>query len=446
MQTLLIVDDEKHTREGLRRALERHYEVYLATSAEEAFALFEVETFDVVLTDLRMGSGASGLAVVEKVLSLKPSPVCIMMTAYSTVDVAVEAMKRGAYDFLPKPIQLDKLELVIKQGLKARKLDGPQRSESRGNPPPSVLPAASASGAPKQAGIIGGSQALLEALSRLSRVAPSTATVLLLGETGTGKELFAKALHDQSLRKGPFVPVHCAALPENLLASELFGHEKGAFTGAATRRIGRFEAAHTGTLFLDEIAELDLGTQVKLLRFLETRTFERLGSNIPVPVDVRLICATHQDLKKCVEAGSFRQDLFYRLDVVTLRLPPLRARIGDIPVLLDHYLKKFAAENKKPVPSLAPEVLERIQAYSWPGNIRELRNFCESLVVAHPTQHVTEPELDPRFWQKSNPVSLEAHKRDLLAQALLEAKGNRTRAAELMGISRRTLYRILDEK
>lgn len=441
MKTLLIVDDERHTREGLRRALESSYEVYTAASAEEAFGLLEVDTFDVVLTDLRMGSGKSGMAVVDRVLTLKPAPVCIMMTAYGTIEVAVQAMKRGAYDFLAKPIELERLELLIKQGLRERASGGPQAPPAAPQP---LKPQASTP-APAAAGIIGGSQALQEALATLGRVASSKATVLLHGETGTGKELFAQALHTQSPRKaGPFVPVHCAALPETLLASELFGHEKGAFTGATARRMGRFEAAHGGTLFLDEIAELDLATQVKLLRFLETRSVERLGSNTVLPVDVRLVCATHQDLKKRVEDGQFREDLFYRLNVVTLELPPLRARIGDIPTLLEHYLKAFARDNQRPVPKLSPEALERLQAYAWPGNIRELRNVCESLVVTAASQHIEASALDPRFWEASPPVSLQDHKFALLQKALQQAGGNRTRAAQLMGVSRRTLYRLIE--
>ncbi len=430
MHTILIVDDEKHTREGLRRALEGNFEIYLAASAQEAFALFEVERFDVLLTDLRMGSGGSGMAVIQKALTLKPAPICIMMTAYSTVPIAVEAMKHGAYDFLSKPVQLERLELLIKQALK----DPKKQVE-----PPVPITASE----PSHSGIVGSSQALDAVLQTLKRIAPSRTTVLLTGETGTGKELFAKALHDHSPRaKKPFVAVHCAALPEHLLMSELFGHERGAFSGATTQRIGRFEAAHQGTLFLDEIGELDLSTQVALLRFLETRSFERLGSNTPIHVDVRLVCATHQDLQARIAERTFREDLFYRLSVVSLQLPSLRERQGDIEILLAHFLKKFAQENQKPPLTLSPEALEALNAYSWPGNIRELRNFCESYVVTHPRPTLLVSDLDSRFFHSSP----QGHKQQLLKQALDLAKGNRTRAAELMGVSRRTLYRLLEKE
>jgi len=383
---ILIVDDEKNTREGLAATLEDQYEVSLASNADEAFRLMDAENFDVVVTDLRM-AGQSGLSVIDKALALPQKPVCIMMTAYGNVETAVEAMRRGAYDFLTKPLNLEKLELVIQRGLKARETEKENRAmRVRLDKKFSFQ------------GLIGQSKALQRCVDDAKRVATSKATVLLLGETGTGKELFAQLIHQNSPRaKAPFVPVHCAAIAPTLLESEIFGHEKGAFTGANERRIGRFESANGGTLFLDEIGEIDLATQVKLLRFLETRTIERLGSQKQIQLDVRLVCATNRDLPKMVEEGTFREDLYYRLSVVALILPPLRERQDDIPILLDHYLKYFSAENALPLPKISADALSILKAYAWPGNIRELRNLCENLVVMHSGNDVGVGDLDPRF-------------------------------------------------
>jgi DNA-binding NtrC family response regulator len=305
--------------------------------------------------------------------------------------------------------------------------------------------------------VVGSSASLQHSIEQVRSVASSNATVLLLGETGTGKELFAQMIHQASQRaKGPFMAVHCAAIPANLLESELFGHEKGAFTGANERRVGRFESADGGTLFLDEIGEIDATTQVKLLRFLETRAVERLGSHRPIALDLRLVCATNRDLQQMVKEGKFREDLFYRLSVVPLRLPPLRERTDDVPLLLAHYLERFAKENGAPAPRLSPEALAVLVRYPWPGNIRELRNACENLAVLRAGKTVSPADLDPRF---SAPASLSSssapasgatgnldrtqNEKQLLKQALAAAAGNRTRAAELMGISRRTLHRKL---
>ena len=448
--TVLIVDDEKHTREGLELALEDDYDVYLAENPEEAFNLLDAESFDVVLTDLKM-AGKSGMKVIDRAIQLPNRPVCIMMTAYGTVDVAVEAMKRGAYDFLTKPVNLEKLELLIGRALEVRKTkeentDLLERLDKKYS----------------FEGIIGESGSLAAVLERVRLVAPANTTVLLEGETGTGKELIAQSLHQNSNRaREPFVAVHCAALPSNLLESELFGHEKGAFTGASEKRIGRFEAAHGGTLFLDEIGEIDASTQVKLLRFLESKTFERVGSIQPVQVDVRLVCATNKDLRAMVRKGEFREDLYFRLDVVKIELPPLRDRVDDIPLLLGHFLDQFAEENNLPKINLTTKALSVLQAYRWPGNIRELRNFCENLVVLKQGGEVNEYDLDPRFLHTQEPdtegedeltpmyaspsglLSKEENEKRLLRNALVQSHGNRTKAAQLMGISRRTLHRKL---
>lgn len=442
--TILIVDDEKNTREGLGLALEEDYDVYMASGAEEAFNLMEAETFDVVLTDLRM-AGKSGLKVIDRAITLPNRPICIMMTAYGSVETAVEAMRRGAFDFLTKPVSLEKLEILIKRALQTRQIEEEnvvlhERLDKKYS----------------FDGIVGNSPALTNVLDNVKLVAPSKATVLLEGETGTGKELIAQAIHQNSNRaRQAFVPVHCAALASNLLESELFGHEKGAYTGASERRIGRFEAADGGTLFLDEIGEIDASTQVKLLRFLETRSFERLGSSKRIQVDVRLVCATNRNLSKMVKSGEFREDLLYRLNVVTINLPPLRERQEDLPVLLNHYINYFAEENGLSPIEISDGAVSVLREYSWPGNIRELRNFCENTVVLKRGNEVTEYDLDAKYrnldllgsapeqLSSSPTLSKEENEKRLLRNALIKANGNRTKAAELMGISRRTLHRKL---
>ena len=440
---LLIVDDEQHTREGLELALEDNFEVFLASSPDEAFNVMESETLEVILTDLRMGH-QSGMAVIDRAISLSNNPICIMMTAYGEVDIAVEAMKRGAFDFLSKPVNLEKLDLLIKRGLESKKLkkennDLHNRLDKKFN----------------FQGILGKSPALEQVLEKVKLVGPSKATVLLTGQTGTGKELVAQSIHQNSDRsRGPFVPVHCAALPSNLLESELFGHEKGAFTGATERRIGRFESANKGTLFLDEIGEIDSATQVKLLRFLETRSIERLGSLNTIEIDTRLVCATNKNLLQMTQKGEFREDLYYRLNVVTIELPPLSERGDDISLLLDYFLSHFSKENNFPLPQLNSETIGILNSYSWPGNIRELRNFCENLVVLNRGGVISPYDLDARFFEQNinqvsafpnspSSLSIEENEKRLLRNALLQAGGNRTKAAELMGVSRRTLHRKL---
>ena len=441
---LLIVDDEKHTRDGLELALEDDFEIFCASSAIEAEQALDQEEFQVVLTDLRM-PGESGMYVIDTAIRHPSNPLCIMMTAYGEVNIAVEAMKRGAYDFLPKPVNLDQLEYLIKRGLKERNLEQEnlhlhQRLDKHFN----------------FDGIMGKSPALESVLEKVRLVGPSKATVLLTGETGTGKELFAQSIHQNSDRSSsPFVPVHCAALPSNLLESELFGHEKGAFTGATEKRIGRFESANGGTLFLDEIGEIDASTQVKLLRFLETKSIERLGSSKTLDLDVRLVCATNRNLQKMVQEGDFREDLYYRLNVITIELPPLRQRGDDFSLLLNHFLSVYSEVHGFDPPTLSSATFKVLENYAWPGNIRELRNFCENLVVLKRGKEITPYDLDPRFTALRPPIgseeadtktnlSVEENEKRLLRNALLEAHGNRTKAAELMGISRRTLHRKLD--
>ena len=443
-ENLLIVDDEAHTREGLELALEDEFEVFCASSAEEAALALETEVFQVVLTDLRM-PGDSGMKVIDLAIRQPSKPLCIMMTAYGEVDVAVEAMKRGAFDFLPKPVNLEQLELLIKRGLREKRLKSEndqlhERLDKKFHFDK----------------IMGSSSALESVIEKVKLVGPSRATVLLTGETGTGKELFAQSIHQNSDRaRSPFIAVHCAALPANLLESELFGHEKGAFTGASERRIGRFESANNGTLFLDEIGEIDASTQVKLLRFLESKTIERLGSSKTLELNVRLVCATNRNLLKMVNSGDFREDLYYRLNVITIELPPLRERGDDLSLLLNYFLDEYSAENGFECPKFTKEAQEILENYDWPGNVRELRNFCENMVVLNRGKEISQYDLDPRFTLtkpstnsradlEPNNLSMEENEKRLLRNALHEAKGNRTKAAVLMGISRRTLHRKLD--
>jgi two-component system response regulator AtoC len=442
--SVLIVDDEKNTREGLQQALAETYDVSVAASADEAFNLMEAAPYDVIVTDLRM-PGKSGLKVIDRALALPQKPAVLMMTAYGNIEMAVEAMKRGAVDFLTKPVNIERLEVLIQRALKTKTLEVEvkqlhQRLDEKFS----------------FEGIVGNSSVLRDIIERVKLVAPSKATVLIEGESGTGKELIAQAIHQASPRaREPFVAVHCAALSESLLESEIFGHEKGAFTGATERRIGRFEMANGGTLFLDEISEIPAVTQVKLLRFLETKSIERVGSSKPIELNVRLVASTNRDLEQMAKTGGFREDLFFRLNVVRFVLPPLRQRPEDVPLLLAHYLKIFSEENGQPLLTLEPGALRTLQAYPWPGNVRELRNFCENAVVLRRGGSLTEYDLEPKFRNGGTPtgsgaplasvnqLSVEENEKRLLREALIKARGNRTRAAGLMGISRRTLHRKL---
>lgn len=440
--TILIVDDEKNTRDGLRDALEGDFDVYVAADAKSALASAEAVPADVVLTDLRLGAD-DGMALIETFLKLPKPPICIMMTAYGSVDTAVEAMKRGAYDFVTKPVNIDRLEILIRRALKERATRRENR-ELR----------AKVESQSKLERMIGRSPVMVEVFDTIKQVAPSRATVLIQGESGTGKELAAHAIHHLSPRaEKPFVAVHCAALTPELLASELFGHEKGAFTGAFERRIGRFEQARGGTLFLDEIGEIDPSTQVKILRVLGERTFERVGGAQTLDADIRLVAATNRDLARMVAEGTFREDLFFRLNVVPLTMPPLRERKVDIPLLVEAFLKDSATENGKPVRDLAPEAMTAILDYDWPGNVRELRTAIEHGVVMAAGPRImlrdlpaslrprpSRPELAPA-------AGLDLHRTEtaLILRALDESRGNRTDAAKLLGISRRTLHRRLKE-
>lgn len=460
---VLIVDDEKHTREGLRLSLEDDFDVYVAGSIAEAMEILKGDPVDVMLTDLRLG-GESGMDLIEEALKLSQPPICIMMTAYGSVDTAVEAMKRGAYDFVTKPLNLDEVEILIKRSLKNRTLEKENVELKR-----QVERKFSVEG------ILGQSEVMKPVFEVIEQVAPTRATVLIQGESGTGKELVAKALHHLSGRPAAkLITVHCAALAPNVLESELFGHEKGSFTGAMDRRIGRFELADGGTLFLDEIGEIDANVQVKLLRALGEQTIERVGGSKAIKVDVRVIAATNKDLAKLVQEGKFREDLFWRLRVVQIQLPPLRSRKGDIPLLADAFLKELANLNNKPFKPLSDEAMQALLAYDWPGNVRELRTALEHGVVMcntprvglkHLPSYVTggvsllplasgESKIPASASMSRYPagfpspgadLNLEKMERAMIEAALERTRDNRTEAAELLGLSRRTLQRKLQE-
>src|SRR5437870_11539816 len=377
--TILIVDDEKHTRDGLRRLLEDGYDVYVAGDIESAMNVLEREHVDLILTDLRLGS-EDGMQLIDRALKMPHPPICIMMTAYGSVDTAVEAMTRGAYGFVTKPLNLDKVEMLLARALENRKLEQENRTLRQQVEERYGLE-----------NIWGESAVLREVLDTIKQVAPSSANVLIEGESGTGKELAAHAIHNLSRRnKAKFVAVHCAALSPQLLESELFGHEKGAFTGAYERRIGRFEQANGGTIFLDEVAEIDASTQVKLLRVMsEDRSFERVGGNQTLRADVRLIAATNKNLETLVREGKFRDDLFFRLNVVRITMPPLRERKEDIPLLVRGFLRHFCKANEKPLVHLTPDAMDALLTYDWPGNVRELRTAIEHGVVMATGSKVT---------------------------------------------------------
>jgi len=441
--TLLIVDDEKPTRDGLRAALEERYDVYVAEDAKAAMDLLERDNFDVLLTDFRLPN-EDGMKLIARAKSLSRPPVCILMTAYGSEELAVDAMKRGADDYIAKGrLQIDELEMRIGRALRRQNLESENVSLRQQLDSKFGLE-----------NIIGKSPALQEIFEVVRQVAPARTTVLLSGESGTGKELIAKAIHQLSPRaKQPFVTVHCAALAPTLLESELFGHEKGAFTGAHERRIGRFEQAQGGTLFLDEIGEIDATIQVKLLRFLGERTFERVGSNKTLTADARLIAATNKNLEELVKAGTFREDLFFRLRVVEIHLPPLRERAGDIPLLARIFLSEFARENGKPVSDFTADALEALMSHSWPGNVRELRTAIEHAVVLCRGEKIGARDLPPsvrggagrvetQLLQRNDLTVKEAEKQ-LIIRALKETDGNRTLAAQKIGMSRRTFHRKL---
>ena len=442
--TVLVAEDDAAIREGIAVALRQdQFEVRGAANGHDALRAFLDEPADVVVADVKM-PGLDGVSLLEHVRAAQPETIFIIVTAFGSIDAAVEAIKKGAYDYLTKPIHVDRLSLLIGKALRARDL-GRENQELR-----------------RQLGerssfrnIVARSPRTLALLGVVEQVAATDATVLVRGESGTGKELLAQALHYAGKRAaGPFVGISCAALPETLLEDELFGHERGAFTGADRRRAGRFEQAHGGTLFLDEIGDVSPATQAKLLRVLEERSFQRVGGTETVRVDVRLIAATNKDLEELVARGGFRSDLYYRIKVVSLHVPALRERAEDIPLLVNHFLGLFSERHGKAIKGVDASAMRSLTAYPWPGNVRELRNCVEEMVVLAREDVLTERDLPAPIAgfdvsrhaftvQAGTPLS-EVERKTILHTLHLVA-GNKRKAAELLGIAVATLYRKMEE-
>src|SRR6266852_6539426 len=443
--TLLIVDDEKSTRDGLRAAVEDHYDVYVAEDMATAQELLKHQHFDVLLTDFRLPKG-DGMKLIAHAKTLSRKPICILMTAYGSEDLAVQAIRAGADDYIAKGrMQLDELEMRIARAQRREKLREAenlslrQQIQSRFD----------------LEDIVGETPAMKKVFEIVQQVAPSKASVLILGESGTGKELIAKAIHHLSPRsQQPLVAVHCAGLSPTLLESELFGHEKGAFTGAHERRIGRFEQAQGGTLFLDEIGEIDATIQVKLLRFLGEKTFERVGSNQTLTSDVRLVAATNVDLEGAVRSGRFRRDLFYRLNVMRLNLPPLRERGTDILLLSGHFLGKFKAARAEPVGTFTPAALLKLSHHDWPGNVRELESVIERAVAlaTHPNIQALDVDLPEvrhthgtSSFRQVKLAAIDQFEAKWLAELLLAHRGNISQAARAAKLDRHNLRRLVQK-
>ena len=442
---ILIVDDEKPTRDVMVRVLAAKYECLTAADAEQAMAAVAANPdLALMISDVRM-PGEDGISLLRRAKTANPNLACMLLTAYGTVDLAVAAMKDGADDFLTKPItDLDQLELRVAKAIRTGSLERQVKDLK------SQLD-------DRLADFTGRSPAMQKVYQLIRQAAPSSANVLIEGPSGTGKELVAHALHALSPRaNGPFVAVECAALSATLLESELFGHEKGAFTDAIRQKIGRFEAANGGTLFLDEISEIDPSTQVKLLRVLETRTFQRVGGTEDIKADIRIVAATNRDLAKYVAEGKFREDLYYRLNVIDIHLPALKDRPGDIALLVSRFLREFSAENGNRVKGIDAVALKALEDYSWPGNVRQLRNVIEKMVVLATGEKLTADDVPMEIRSPVHPEpasaapaiaddgSLADAERAKILSVLDSCKGNKSKAAELLGISRRTLHRKLN--
>ncbi|MHC4547165.1 MAG: sigma-54-dependent transcriptional regulator [Planctomycetota bacterium] len=440
---LLIAEDDPGAAEALRTAFtDEGYEVAVAESGSSAQELFGQRGWDAVLTDVVMPD-VDGLTLLKEWVRAPAAPPVIVMTAYGSIERAVQAMKDGAHDFLEKPLDLADLRVVVRNAIDARRgeaLNEPARARLRGDRK-TLLP--------------GNSPLMRKVIEQARRVAKTNATVLITGESGTGKELVARLIHRESLRvRGPFVPVNCAGLTESIIESELFGHVKGAFTGAVRAKKGKFELADGGTLFLDEIGEIPLDVQVKLLRVLQEREVERVGGEEPIRIDVRLVCATHRDLDTLVKEGGFREDLYYRIKVVVLRLPSLRERPDDIPELVEHFVRIANERNRRRVKAFAPAAVARLREYDWPGNVRELENIVEQAVVLAAGDEVQAADLPEEITGERGPQevlripvghTLAQTEKELILETLRKAGGNKTQAAKMLGIGVRTLYRKLEE-
>jgi len=444
--TLLVADDDPGLRESLERTLTREgYRVVLASDGRAALERVQAGGVDLIVTDLRM-PGLTGLELLRAAKAIMPDVDVILLTAFGTVEEAVKAMKDGAYDFLTKPFRREQLIKLVDKALERRDLIEQNRALKK------QLEDIRAKGQ-----MIGASPSFRRMLTLVEQIADSSATILIQGESGTGKELVARTIHERSARRnGPFVAVNCAALPETLLESELFGYEKGAFTGAAGRKEGRFELANGGTLFLDEVADLSLVTQPKILRVLQEGEFERLGGTRSLQVDVRIVAATNQDLPEMVKEKRFREDLYYRLNVITVRVPPLRERHEDIRVLAQHYLRVYAAKNGRKLEGFSNEALERLESYAWPGNVRELENLIERTVLLARKDRIDAEDLPEEVAGVKRPprdailelvgTPLTEIEQRLLDETLRITGGNKTQAAKLLGIDVRTVARKLERR
>jgi two-component system, NtrC family, response regulator AtoC len=455
---VLIVDDEPNLRKILSAQLTRDgYDAMTAEDGEQGLALLAEHHIDLVITDLKMPK-VDGMTLLKRALALEPNLPVVVITAHGTIDTAVEALKLGAFDFVTKPFDKDEVRQIVAKALKTRELSGADAT-------------AAPSGGGVRFGIIGASPGIADLYAVLERVADTPTTVMITGESGTGKELVARALHEHSSRKDkPFIKVNCAAIPKELIESELFGYERGAFTGAVASKPGRFELANGGTLFLDEVGEIPVEMQVKLLRALQESEFERVGGIKTIRVDVRLVAATNRDLKKLLAGGNFREDLFYRLNVVPIRLPALRERTSDIPLLVEHFLRKFNERLKKHVEGVEAEALDALVAYPWPGNIRELENVIERAVLFCDTQRLRASDLSPEIrgipamanvpmpeadlqvalageggLKEHVKVAMSRLERELVSRALQQTTGNVTHAARLLKISRKGLQLKMKE-
>jgi two-component system, NtrC family, response regulator PilR len=451
VEKILVVDDEQSLRDVLSIMLKRAgYAVTSAMDGEEAIELLNKEIFDLVITDLRMPK-IDGMEVLKAVKSASPETVVLIITAFASADSAVEAMKQGAYDYLTKPFQVDEVQLIIRNALEKRRLTTENMLLKREMASQSSF-----------AQLVGQSEAMQKVFDVVRKVADSKSNVLICGESGTGKELVARAIHYNSARSVmPFVAVNCSAVPETLLESELFGHMKGSFTGAISNKAGLFEIADGGTIFLDEIGDTTPTIQVKLLRVIQEREFRRVGGNQDVKVDVRVVAATNKDLEKAVADGSFREDLYYRLDVIPIRLPPLRMRAGDIPLLVNHFLERFSRESGKPKPVISQEAMHVLLGHEWRGNVRELENLIERVVAFSTEETVTDAEV--RGWlhrpatQSQHPAMpldltdegldleglINGIEKDLLLKALERSKWVKKKAARMLRLNTRSFrYRL----
>ena len=440
---VMVVDDEKNIRAGLGKAIELDgHNVVLAEDGRQALGILDNEEIDLIIADLKMPR-VSGEELLRRVVESYPTLPVIILTGHGTIETAVQAMRDGAYDFLTKPVNLDRLSLLVKRALSTRELALQHRALQE-----------ELDQRRQFSNIIGKSAEMKRIFDVVRQVAPTRASVLITGDSGVGKELVADAIHNMSNRKDkPFVKVHCAALSESLLESELFGHEKGAFTGAVARKRGRFELAHLGSVFLDEIGEIAPSVQIKILRVLQEKTFERVGGEQTLEVDVRIISATNKDLKREIERGTFREDLYYRLNVVNIHIPPLRERKEDIPILTSAFIKEFATENAKPVEGIDSKARSLLYNYSWPGNVRELRNSIESAVVMTKGPVITPDDLPPSITSDSETnyvrvplgATIAEAEKKLIRANLAANNGNKSKTAEVLGIGRKTLHRKLAE-